>query len=181
MQNVELKVKLMSKTNKIILSVVSGLILIVAFCCLYGFTIGGNNAIWAICLIAWSLLITASIFFFIFGKDFIKNQTLLEIAVVVLIAVAVLSYFTYGGLNRISADESQTVEYDAEIVSYVTGKPPLVDFINQQGNEIRIGVYYDFINEEEDEYVTLGNAEHILIRETPGGFGCPIYEILGFK
>ncbi len=154
---------------------------IVTFCCLYGFTIGGNNAIWAICLIIWSLLITASIFFFIFDKDFIKNQTLLEISVAVLTVVCVLSYFTYGGLNKISADESKTVEYDAEITYYVTGKPPFLDFVNQQGNEVRIDVYYDLINEEEDEYITLGSAQYVCIRETPGGFGYPIYEILGFK
>ena len=171
----------MSRTNKIILSVVGGLLAIVTFCCLYGFTIGGNNAIWAICLIIWSLLITASIFFFIFGKDFIKNQTLLEISVAVLTVVCVLSYFTYGGLNKISADESKTVEYDAEITYYVTGKPPFLDFVNQQGNEVRIDVYYDLINEEEDEYITLGSAQYVCIRETPGGFGYPIYEILGFK
>lgn len=171
----------MNRTNKIILSVVGGLLAIVTFCCLYGFTIGGNNAIWAICLIIWSLLITASIFFFIFDKDFIKNQTLLEISVAVLTVVCVLSYFTYGGLNKISADESKTVEYDAEITYYVTGKPPFLDFVNQQGNEVRIDVYYDLINEEEDEYITLGSAQYVCIRETPGGFGYPIYEILGFK
>ena len=171
----------MNRTNKIILSVVGGLLAIVAFCCLYGFTIGGNNTVWAICLIIWSLLITASIFFFIFGKIFIKNQTLLEISVAVLTVVCVLSYFTYGGLNKISADESKTVEYDAEITYYVTGKPPFLDFVNPQGNKVRIDVYYDLINEEEDEYITLGSAQYVCIRETPGGFGYPIYEILGFK
>ena len=171
----------MSRTNKTILSVVGGLISIVAFCCLYGFTIGGDNAIFIVCLIAWSLLITASIFFFIFGKTFIKKQILMEIAVGVLTAVVGLSYFTYGGLNRISADESKTVEYEAEITGYINGKPPIMDFVNQQGNEVRIDVYYDLINDEEDNYITLGSAKFVLIREIQGGFGYPIYEVLGFK
>ena len=173
----------MSRTNKIILSVVGGLIAIVAFSCLYGFTIGGNNATWAICLIAWSLLITASIFFFIFGKTFIKNQILIEIAVGVLTVVAVLSYFTYGGLNRISADESKTVEYEAEITYYdvrTAGQsigPNSVDFINQQGNKVRVDYYRAFINDD----VIVDEAKFVLIREIQGGFGYPIYEVLGFK
>ena len=171
----------MSRTNKIILSVVGGLIAIVTFCCLYGFTIGGNNTIWAICLIAWSLLITASIFFFIYGKNFVKNQTLLEISVVVLTAIAVLSYFCYNGLNKIGADESKTVEYDAKITYYIEGKVDSIDFINSHGNEVRIDHYDDIIIYGEDEPITLSEAEFICIREIQGGFGYPIYEVLGFK
>lgn len=172
----------MSRTNKIILSVFGGLIAIVVFNCLYGFTIGGRNAFTAIFLIISSLIISALIFLFIFGKDFIKSDKLKGIAFGVAIGICALSYLTYGGLNRISADESKTVEYEAEITNYITGRPPLMHFINQQGVEIRnVSVYYDLINEEEDDYVTLGNAEFVLIREIHGGFGYSIYEILGFK
>ncbi|MBR5191569.1 MAG: hypothetical protein IKW34_06060, partial [Clostridia bacterium] len=108
----------MSRTNKIILSVFGGLVLIVAFSCLYGFTIGGKNAFTAIFLIISSLLISALIFEFIFGKNFIKNDKLRNIALGVAIGICVLSYLTYNGLNRISADESKTVEYEAKITDF---------------------------------------------------------------
>ncbi|MBR5203540.1 MAG: hypothetical protein IKW45_09785, partial [Clostridia bacterium] len=93
----------MNRTNKIILSVFGGLIAIVVFNCLYGFTIGGRNAFTAIFLIISSLIISALIFLFIFGKDFIKSDKLKSIAFGVAIGICALSYLTYGGLNRISA------------------------------------------------------------------------------
>lgn len=181
MQNAELMVKLMSRTNKIILSVVGGLIAIVAFCCLYGFTIGGDNGIFIVCMIAWSLLITASIFFFIFGKDFIKKQILIEIAVIVLTVVTLLSYFGYDILNRLSADESKTVEYETKITHSIDGKAYFIDFINSQGIDASIEYYGEILSYEKNEHMILEEAEFIYVRETPGGFGYPIYEVLGFK
>lgn len=171
----------MSRTNKIILSVVGGLILIVAFSCLYGFTIGGKNAFTAIFLIVSSLIISALIFAFIFGKDFIKSDKLKNIALGVAIGICVLSYFTYNGLNRISADESKTVEYEAEITDfdYFTRSADNIYFINSQGIEVKIEYYSDIIYLEET--ILPDEAEFIRIREIQGGFGYTIYEVLGFK
>ena len=181
MRNAELSVKLMSRTNKIILSVIGGLIAIVAFSCLYGFSIGGKNALTAIFLIVSSLIISALIFAFIFGKDFIKSDKLKNIALGVAIGICVLSYFTYNGLNRISADESKTVEYEAKITYYIEGKVDSIDFVNSHGDEVRIDHYDDIIIYGEDEPITLSEAEFICIKEIQGGFGYPIYEVLGFK
>ena len=173
----------MSRTNKIILSAVGGLILIVSFSCLYGFTIGGNDIRSVIFLITSSMLITVLIFIFIFGKDFATDKKVKSIAIGVAIGICVLSYFTYNGLNRISADESKTVEYEAEITYYdirTAGQgigPDSVDFINSQGNEVRVDYYRGFINYD----VIVNEAEFVLIREIQGGFGYKIYEVLGFK
>ena len=171
----------MSRTNKIILSVVGGLILIVAFSCLYGFTIGGKNAFTAIFLIVSSLIISALIFAFIFGKDFIKSDKLKNIALGVAIGICILSYFTYSGLNRISADESQTVEYEAEITDfdYFPRSANNIYFINSQGVEVYIEHYDDIIALEGT--ILSEEAEFIRIREIQGGFGHTIYEVLGFK
>lgn len=171
----------MSRTNKIILSVVGGLILIVAFSCLYGFTIGGNDIRSVIFLITSSLLITVLIFIFIFGKDFAIDKKVKSIAIGVAIGICVLSYFTYNGLNRISADESKTVEYEAEITDfdYFSRSADNIYFINSQGIEVKIEYYSDIIYLEET--ILPDEAEFIRIREIQGGFGYTIYEVLGFK
>ncbi len=171
----------MSRTNKIILSVFGGLIAIVAFSCLYGFTIGGNDIRSVIFLIASSLLITVLIFIFMFGKDFATDKKVKSIAIGVAVGICVLSYFTYNGLNRISADESQTVEYEAEITDfdYFPRSANNIYFINSQGVEVYIEHYDDIIALEGT--ILSEEAEFIRIREIQGGFGYTIYEVLGFK
>ena len=171
----------MNRTNKIILSVVGGLIAIIAFCCLYGFTIGGNDIICVIFLIISSLFISYLIFAFIFGKDFIKIEKAKRFAVGVVFGVFAISFFTYNGLNRISADESKTVEYETEITYFSSGYrgPDTIYFINSQGTEADVDYLDAFISFEEEVYPS--EAEFVCIRETQGGFGYPIYEVLGFK
>lgn len=171
----------MSRTNKIILSVVGGLILIVAFSCLYGFTIGGNDICSVIFLITSSLLITVLIFIFIFGKDFATNNIVKKVAIGVAFCVFAISFFTYNGLNKISADESKTVEYEAEITYFSSGYrgPDTIYFLNSQGFEVDVTYLDAFISFEEGIYPD--EAEFVLIREIQGGFGYTIYEVLGFK
>ncbi|MBR5202954.1 MAG: hypothetical protein IKW45_06785, partial [Clostridia bacterium] len=124
---------------------------------------------------------SALIFLFIFGKDFIKSDKLKSIAFGVAIGICALSYLTYGGLNRISADDSKTVEYEAEITDfdYFTRSADNIYFINSQGIEVKIEYYSDIIYLEET--ILPDEAEFIRIREIQGGFGYTIYEVLGFK
>ena len=126
-------------------------------------------------------MISALIFEFIFGKDFIKNDKLRNIALGVAIGICVLSYLTYNGLNRISADESKTVEYEAKITDfdYFPRSANNIYFINSQGVEVYIEYYDDIIALEGT--ILSEEAEFIRIREIQGGFGYTIYEVLGFK
>ena len=184
----------MSKKNRILLITIFDLIYIVAFDCIYGFTVGGkigltaettiqSNIRYFLCAFAFTLAVLISNFAVINGRDIFIKKSEKTIMIWLAIAIVFVSYLIYFPLNTISAD-NKFYEYDTTVISVDTPYKAFhseVTFKRKDGTKMTV---YDWGNEKEirDEkfsdkrmyvhFVQEGTRIHV--KEQMGGFGFPV-------
>jgi hypothetical protein len=168
----------LKKQNKILITVVMLIVLIISIDCIIGFTIGGEFRIFHLLItVIVDFLLTALSILFIKGKDFLKSKYSNEAIVLIAILLVVVSYFMYGLLNNIGADQN-SITYDTKVEatgSYGKSSYLVLEFYDLNGDLQEVKDYTQFWIDD-DTYPEEGSK--LTIEEKQGGFGYKIYKIL---
>lgn len=166
---------MLSREQKIVMSIVLGTFSAVGCVCLYGFTIGGEFACvkYLIYSAFTSFILTTLAFVFIYKKENFKSIFKKEAFYIALVAVFAVQTLLYQPLNLLSAPEDGR-EYEVEITQwdfYGRGEL-LVYFIDDDGEEREVIVEGKIVIADEDEVVLwISDGGRMIIRDTLGGFG----------
>lgn len=164
-----------TKEQKTVISIVLGTLTVVAFVCLYGFTIGGEflSVKYILYCLLTSFVVTSSAFWFIFKRENFKKLFAKKFYVIVLLIVAALQMLIYQPLNIFSASDNGE-EYEVEITDYFRNT---VYFTDKDGTERIKDVTFKYIVLDDDElYPQTGGR--MIVKETTGGFNCKYFEIV---
>ena len=165
---------MLSREQKIVMSIVLGLFAAVACVCLYGFTIGGEYICEKYLLYCafTSLVLTTSAFVFIFKKENFKSFFKKEAFYLTFAAVIVIQFLLYQPLNLLSAPQ-ESREYEVEITQYFDGKGYFdINFIDSDGAERVLCYYYEWFSiKPDDNILHISEGGRMIIKDTLGGFG----------
>lgn len=162
----------MSKFNRIALSVIIFIVCAFAFIFIYGLAIGGINAPFFITAVVFSLLIIAVIGIIVYGKDFYKDRLqrgmCLGLACLFIGAV----YIGYVFFNKALADTENAREYTTVCVDYQHYRRGSdIYFVDRNGKYVDYDTHYF-------NMLVASKGSELLVRETDGGFGFVIYDII---
>ena len=162
----------MNKFSKIALSVIIFIVSAFAFIFIYGLAIGGYNALFFTAAVIISLSIIAVIGIIIYGKEFYKDSlqrgTCLGLACLFIGAV----YIGYVFFNKALADTENAREYITLCVDYQHYRRGSdIYFVDRNGNYVDYDTHYF-------NMLTASKGSKLLVRETDGGFGFIIYDII---
>lgn len=166
---------MLTKEQKIVLSVIAGIICTVLSVCLYGFAVGGEYLSFKYtlyCLVT-AFLITVLAFLFVCGKEKVKKLLFKKLFIIVTVIVAVLQLLIYQPLNLLTAKDC-VKEYEVEI-TYNMPRSSDVYFFDQEGTE-RVAHFNRIISYDDELWPEAGGR--MIVRETAGGFDCKHFEII---
>lgn len=164
---------MLNKEQKTVISLILGMLTVILFVCLYGFTIGGEFLSFKYilyCLIT-SFTITIPAFLFIFKRENFKIVLKKEIHFIFLIITFFLQILLYQPLNLLSSS-AQAEEYEVNITDLSRGT---VYFVDKDGKERKKYVEFRFVF---DEQLTPQPGGRMIVKETTGGFNCKHFEIV---
>lgn len=166
----------MTKTNKILIAIMSDLIFAVIAVCVYGLIIGGEPGF---AFILYSVVISAVLsclsVVFIKGKNCIKDSSFFTRLLIIAAALVFCMYFLYNAANGLATD-NQYKEYETAI-EFTSANKTLgtsIGFYNQAGELVSV-TDYNFIWTDDDAVPVKGAT--LTIREYNGAFNYPKYEI----
>lgn len=164
---------MLSREQKIVMSIVLGLFAAVACVCLYGFTVGGEYFCvkYLLYCALTAFILTASAFVFIFKKENIKSIFKKEAFYLTFAAVIVIQFLLYQPLNLLSAPQ-ESREYEVEITQYFDGRGCFdINFIDSDGAERTLYYSYRWISfESDDNNLLINEGGRMIIKDTLGGF-----------
>mgnify|MGYP002573133606 CR=1 FL=1 len=126
---------MLSRQNRILITVVSLLVFIIILDCIIGFTLGGIFTFKHLLIVtAVNLVFSLLSIWFIEGKDYIKSKKMLEPFVLITVLLVIVSYIAMSGLAHLGASE-QGVEYDTVIENCYSLKSPrtTIEFYDRNG------------------------------------------------
>lgn len=167
---------MLSRQNRILITVVSLLVFIIILDCIIGFTLGGIFTFkHLLIVIAVNLVFSLLSIWFIEGKDYIKSKKMLEPFVLITVLLVIVSYIAMSGLAHLGASE-QGVEYDTVIENCYSLKSPrtTIEFYDRNGN---LQTVYSYMQIWFDDESTPETGAKITIKETKSTFGDTLYTI----
>lgn len=118
---------MLSRQNRILITVVSLLVFIIILDCIIGFTLGGIFTFkHLLIVIAVNLVFSLLSIWFIEGKDYIKSKKMLEPFVLITVLLVIVSYIAMSGscfshfidsLKKVDSNESTFFCYFPNIVA----------------------------------------------------------------
>ena len=171
---------MLTKEQRIVISVIFGCFAVLGSICLYGFTIGGEHLSFkyiTYCLVT-SFIIASLLFLFIFRKKGIKNIFANKFFILILLAVIGIQILGYQPLNAFtSADVG--VEYEVEITEGLEYRQDNVYFIDKEGVSRFINTTFDisYIIMDDDELIPRTGGR-MIVREIVGGFNRKYFEMV---
>lgn len=168
---------MLSKEQRIILSIVLGALSIVGFVCLYGFTIGGEyiSVKYVLYCLFISFVMTNLAFMFIYKKKVIKSFYKEELFLIVIAVVVVLQMLLYQPLNLLTTNDKGE-EYEVVITDcdryyqvYFTDK----DEITREKN-----ASLKYMLSFNDNELSPEKGGRMIVKETTGGFNCKHFTII---
>ena len=170
---------MLTRENKIMISVVIGTFAVIVFVSLYGFTIGGEYLsvkYIAYCFLT-SFFMTSLAFAFIFKKEHFKKFFAKKPYVILCLILVAVQLFLYQPLNLLSSSDSGE-EYEVEITYCSNVKASsTVYFIDKNGVERSKDVSFKYIVGSDDE-LWPNEGGRMIVREITGGFNCKYFEIV---
>lgn len=165
---------MLSREQKIVMSIVLGTFAAVACVCLYGFTVGGEYFCvkYLLYCALTAFILTASAFVFIFKKEKFKSILKKEAFYLTFAAVIVIQFLLYQPLNLLSAPQDSR-EYEVEITQYIDGKGCFyINFIDSDGAERTLYYFSPWISfDSDDSDLQISEGGRMIIIDTLGGFG----------
>lgn len=170
---------MLTKEQKTVISIILGVFAVVAFVCLYGFTIGGDffSVKYILYCLLTSFIMTNLAFVFIFKKEKFKQVFAKKYYVLVLIILVAVQLLIYQPLNLLSSNDKGK-EYEVEITDYSSTRlSSTVYFTDKDGIKRSKDISFKFIVLDDDElYPQTGGR--MIVKETTGGFNCKHFEIV---
>lgn len=159
---------MLTKEQKIVISIVLGALAVVIFVCLYGFTIGGEffSFKYLIYCLVTSFIMTSLAFMFIFKRENFKKLFGKEMYIIVLLIIVALQMMIYQPLNLLSSSDAGQ-EYEVEVISRFRN---IVKFFDKDGIAREKYLISDRVWPQD--------GGRMIVKETIGGFGCKYFELV---
>lgn len=171
---------MLNKEQRIVLSVVFGVLAVLGSICIYGFTIGGEpfSVKYILYCLVTSLVMITLVFLFVFRKESFKRMITSEFFLITVLAVAFIQILGYQPLNAFTKND-MGVEYEVEITQGLEYRGYNVCFIDKEGISRCIDTTFDI------SYIFIGDDElmprlggRMIVREIVGGFNRKYFEIV---
>lgn len=169
--------KNMSKKNKNLITVVALIVLVFAFTCLVGFTLGGRFVLThLIIFLVFSIFMSVGSIAFINGKYFLESDKFKAPFILLIIGFVAVFYVMYGALNYLGqSDDGKVFETTVEYTVHYKLSRSTVGFYDYNGEMQELNdrtiVFFDG-----DTAIVEGSD--IEVKEHKGGFGYNTYEVL---
>lgn len=170
---------MLTKEQRIIISVILGIFAVVIFVCLYGFTIGGEyfSVKYILYCLLTSLIMTSIAFLFIFKREKFKDLFGKMPFIILCFILIIVQLLMYQPLNLLSSSDNGK-EYEVEITDYFSSRlSSTVYFTDKDGIERSKDITFKYIVLDDDELYPQTDGE-MIVKERTGGFNCKYFEII---
>ena len=170
---------MLTKEQRIVISVILGIFAVVVFVCLYGFTIGGEyfSIKYILYCLLTSLTMASIAFLFVFKREKFKALFGKEPFIIVCLILIVVQLLMYQPLNLLSSNDDGK-EYEVEITDYFSSKlSSEVYFIDKDGIERSKDITFKYIVLDDGELYPQTRGK-MIVKERTGGFNCKHFEII---
>lgn len=167
----------MSKQNKILITVTVLIVLIIAFTCFVGFTLGGRfNITHLLIFLVIAIFLSVVSIAFINGRSFLKSEKFRLPFIILIIGFVAVFNIMYGFLNYLGqSTDGMVYETEVEYITSYKMAPTTVGFYDENGEMQELNDW-SIINIDDDTAITDGSI--IEIKEHKGAFGYTNYEVL---